>query len=81
MNLYIESLEGGSYVVATGELDTRQPLIKANGEPHTFQCLNEIRNHFEGRTFNKVWLRQTTPYEEMVGQTCHDTTLDMEIDW
>ena len=81
MNLYIESIEGGNYVVTTGESDTQQPLMKAEGKPYTFHCLNEIRNHFEGRSFDKVWLRQATPYEEMVGQTCRDTTLDMEIDW
>ncbi|WP_218311344.1 DUF6482 family protein [Alteromonas antoniana] len=81
MNLYIESIEGGNYVVATGEPDSQQPLMVAEGKPRTFHCLNEIRTHFEGKSFSKVWLRQATPYEEMVGQTSQDTTLDMEIDW
>ncbi len=81
MNLYIESIEGGSYLVATGDVQNQQLLMAEEGKPRTFHCLTEIRSHFEGKQFDKVWLRQTTPYEEMVGQYSKDTCLDMEIDW
>ncbi|MBD3584995.1 NADH-quinone reductase [Salinimonas sp. HHU 13199] len=81
MNLYIESLEGGYYVVATGEQDNRKPLMASQDKPKTFNSIDEIRTHFEDKTFDEVWLRQATPYEEMVGQADNDSELEIEIKW
>ncbi|WP_018983920.1 DUF6482 family protein [Salinimonas chungwhensis] len=81
MNLYIESLEGGYYVVATGDEENRKPVMVKDGKPKTFNSIDEIRVHFDDTTFDKVWLRQATPYEEMVGQANNDTALEMEIKW
>jgi len=81
MNLYIESIEGGNYLAATG-LETSRTLVRDNkSRPKTFHCLNEIKDHFSRSRFDHVWLRQTTPYEEMVGQTDKPDALELEIDW
>ena len=81
MNLYIESLEGGNYLASTG-MGASRTLVRDNkSQPKTFHCLNEIREHFDPQAFEKVWLRQSTPYEEMVGQTDHPGALELEIEW
>lgn len=81
MNLYIESIEGGNYLAATG-LGTSRTLVRdKTSRPKTFHCLNEIKDHFNTKEFEHVWLRQTTPYEEMVGQTDVPDALELEIDW
>lgn len=81
MNLYIESLEGGNYLVSTGDNSDQVLLRDSNERPKVFHCLNEIREHFNQRSFDKVWLRQTTPYEEMVGQNDDPGPLELELDW
>ncbi len=81
MNLYIESLEGGNYLAATG-IGANRTLVRDNkSQPKSFHCLNEIREHFNTKDFEHVWLRQSTPYEEMVGQTDHPGALELEIEW
>ncbi|APD90391.1 DUF6482 family protein [Alteromonas mediterranea] len=81
MNLYIESLEGGNYLASTGMGATRTLVRDNKSQPKTFHCLNEIREHFHTKSFEHVWLRQSTPYEEMVGQTDHPGALELEIEW
>ena len=81
MNLYIESLEGGYFIVSTGEENDRKPVMADEGKPKTFESIDEIRTHFEHKSFDKVWLRQATPYEEMVGQGDNDSSLEVEIAW
>ncbi len=81
MNLYIESIEGGNYLASTG-MGASRTLVRDNkSQPKTFHCLNEIREHFDSQAFEHVWLRQSTPYEEMVGQTDHPGALELEIEW
>lgn len=81
MNLYIESLEGGNYLASTG-MGASRTLVRDNkAQPKTFHCLNEIRAHFDSESFDHVWLRQNTPYEEMVGQHERPSPLDLEIEW
>lgn len=81
MNLYIESLEGGNYLVSTGD-ESQRTLLRDNRErPKMFHCLTEIREHFGNNSFQKVWLKQSTPYEEMVGQRSSQDPLELEIDW
>ncbi|WP_269747623.1 DUF6482 family protein [Salinimonas lutimaris] len=82
MNLYIESLEGGYYVVATGNDETQKPVMADSGRPQTFNSVDQIREYFHGKHFDKVWLKQCTPYDEMVGQADNtEKTLDVEIAW
>lgn len=81
MNLYIESIEGGNYVVETGDGDSRKTVMKSDGKPKTFHCLTEVRTYFENTDFDKVWLRQITPYEEMVGSTSDNGPLEIELEW
>lgn len=81
MNLYIESLEGGNYLASTGNGATRTLVRDNKSQPKTFHCLNEIREHFDHQPFEQVWLRQNTPYEEMVGQHERASPLDLEIEW
>jgi hypothetical protein len=81
MNLYIESIEGGSYLASTGVGATRTLVRDSQSQPKTFHCLNEIKAHFSASSFEHVWLRQSTPYEEMVGQHDAPDALEMEIDW
>lgn len=80
MNLYIESLEGGNYLASTGVGSSRALVRDKSSQPKTFHCLNEIREHFDTQSFEHVWLRQNTPYEEMVGQTDHPGALELEIE-
>ena len=80
MNLYIESLEGGNYLASTGVGASRALVRDKSSQPKTFHCLNEIREHFDAQTFEHVWLRQNTPYEEMVGQTDNSGALELEIE-
>ncbi|MEW9799139.1 DUF6482 family protein [Alteromonas sp. CYL-A6] len=81
MNLYIESIEGGDYLVATGDTESRTVLMDASARPRKFHCLSEIKAHFHNQPFHQVWLKQTTPYEEMVGQPASTSTLELEIAW
>ena len=82
MNLYIESLEGGYFVVATGNDESQQPLMDGSGKPKTFNSIDQIRSYYTDKDFDKVWLKQCTPYDEMVGQADNtEKTLDVEIAW
>ncbi|WP_189408065.1 DUF6482 family protein [Alteromonas halophila] len=81
MNLYIESLEGGNYLVATGNDENKTLLRDSHERPVMFHCLTEIKSYFGDSTFDKVWLTQTTPYEEMIGQSNTEGPLELEIDW
>ncbi|GMM69448.1 hypothetical protein MTsDn1_27430 [Alteromonas sp. MTD1] len=81
MNLYIESLEGGNYLVSTGNGATRTLVRDSKEQPKTFHCINEIKEHFYAQEFEHVWLRQNTPYEEMVGQHQQPGALELEIDF
>lgn len=81
MNLYIESLEGGNYLASTGTAASRTLVRDNKSQPKTFHCINEIREHFDSQPFEQVWLRQNTPYEEMVGQHERTSPLNLEIEW
>ena len=81
MNLFIESIEGGTYLAATGDGQQRDYIRCNKNMPRAFHCLNEIKEHLNGQEFEKVWLKQSTPYEEMCGLDSADYNLEMEIDW
>ncbi|GAA0859429.1 DUF6482 family protein [Aliiglaciecola litoralis] len=81
MKLHIESIEGGTYLASTVE-DKSQQLVRDNGsQPISFHCLNEIKTHFNHMSFEEVWLKQSTPYEEMVGLEVTNEKLEILIDW
>lgn len=81
MKLHIESIEGGTYIASTFENNQYQ-LVRNNGnEPITFHCLNEIKQHFSHTTFEQVWLKQSTPYDEMCGLSEDHEKLELLIDW
>ena len=81
MNLYIESIEGGTYLASLGEKEKQDIVRGRNNEPMTFDCLNEIKVHLNHKNFNEVWLKQSTPYDEMSGLDDKHEKLEMLIDW
>lgn len=82
MNLYLESLEGGFFVAATGNENEKTVIKDDSGKPRTYNSMEQVRAHFSGKDFDKVWLRQCTPYDEMVGQPAdQEKSLDVEVEW
>jgi hypothetical protein len=84
MKLYIESIEGGTYLASEGEgkAEDKQNIVRdRNNIPMTFDCLNEIKVHLNHKRFDEVWLKQTTPYDEMCGLDDKQEKLEMLIDW
>ncbi len=43
MNLFIESIEGGTYLAATGDGQQRDYIRCNKNMPRAFHCLNEIK--------------------------------------
>jgi hypothetical protein len=81
MNLYIESIEGGTYLASVGEKENQNIVRDRNNTPMAFDCLNEIKLHLNHKHFNEVWLKQSTPYDEMCGLDDKSEKLEMLIDW
>ncbi|MFC3094979.1 NADH-quinone reductase [Alteromonas sediminis] len=81
MNLFIESIEGGTYLVAFDDGEARQYIRDNHSRPKAFHCISEIKSHFSGQQFDKVWLKQNTPYDEMCGMEAGTEKLEIEIDW
>nr|WP_136252148.1 DUF6482 family protein [Ningiella ruwaisensis] len=81
MNLFIESIEGGTYIAGVGE-DKAEEYIKDEFRGGMqFHSIAEIRSQLSGREFDKVWLRQNTPYDEMCGSDTSDDKLMIELEW
>jgi hypothetical protein len=81
MNLYIESIEGGTYLASVGVEGKHQLVRDRKSKLKTFNCLNEIKEHFNHKHFDQVWLKQNTPYDEMCGLDDKHEKLEMLIDW
>ena len=81
MNLFIESIEGGTYLAALERGNQRDFLRDNNLKPKTFHCINEIRDHLSGQQFERVTLKQSTPYDEMCGMDPLSQSLEIEIEW
>lgn len=81
MNLLIESIEGGTYLAS--KIDgSKEILVRDKDDnPKSFHCLTEIKEHFSDQTFEEVWLKQATPYDEMCGLDEKHEKLEMLIDW
>jgi hypothetical protein len=57
MKLYIESIEGGTYLASVGEGEQKDIVRDRKNKPITFDCLNEIKEHFNHKHFDQVWLK------------------------
>lgn len=81
MKLYIESIEGGTYLATVAD-HQQHNLVRDNAnKPKVFHCLNEIKEHLHHARFEQVWLKQNTPYDEMCGLDDKNEKLEMLIDW
>ena len=81
MKLYIESIEGGTYLAAVAEQEQRNLIRDRAKNPMIFHCLNEIKEHLNHSHFEQVWLKQSTPYDEMCGLDNKHEKLEMLIEW
>ncbi|MEM0909656.1 MAG: DUF6482 family protein [Pseudomonadota bacterium] len=81
MNLYIESIEGGMYIAGTGEESATSFLRDNYRNASVFQSITDIREQVSGQHFEKVYLKQNTPYDEMCGTDTSDDKLMLELDW
>lgn len=81
MNLFIESIEGGVYLAGIGETKMESLLKEKHSNSHSFQCINTIKSQVKGQNFEKIWLKQNTPYEEMCGLKSSTESLVIELDW
>lgn len=81
MNLFIESIEGGTYVAGYGEEKADTLLRDKKTKSLSFLCINSIKQQTQGTNFEKVWLKQSTPYEEMCGLKSSDESLSIELAW
>ena len=81
MNLFIESIEGGTYIAGIGESSIETYLKDSYNNSRQFQCINTIKQQVEGKQFDKIWLKQTTPYDEMCGLEASNEPLIIELEW
>ncbi|WP_269801914.1 DUF6482 family protein [Zobellella maritima] len=81
MNLFIESIEGGTYLASMVDGQDKKLVRDKHNHPMAFHCLNEIKEHFAHQTFDEVWLKQATPYDEMCGSDINQEKLEMLVDW
>ncbi len=81
MDLHIESIEGGTYLVREVNGEHSRIIKNHHDKPLTFNSLNEIRNYFARTQPEHVWLTQSTPYEEMVGLESNLEPMRIELDW
>jgi hypothetical protein len=81
MNLFIESIEGGSYIAGTGETRADNFIKDKHSNSLSFQCINTIKEQVKGQKFEKIWLTQSTPYEEMCGLNSTNEPPVIELEW
>ena len=81
MDLHIESIEGGTYLASIQDGERRYYVFDEANKPKAFHCLTEIKEYLSQDRFEKVFLKETAPYDEMCGQETHAGAHEMEIDW
>ena len=81
MDLHIESLEGGTYLASITDGERKYYVFDEQNRPKAFHCISEIKNHLSQDRFEKVFLKQDTPYDEMCGLGDEHELQEMEIDW
>jgi len=81
MNLFIESIEGGTYIAGIGVTRADTFLKDKYSNSFSFKCINAIKLKVKGHKFEKIWLKQSTPYEEMCGLNSSTESLVIELEW
>ncbi|TKB46311.1 DUF6482 family protein [Thalassotalea mangrovi] len=81
MDLFIESLEGNTYLVEIGDGGKRSVVTDEQQQPLKFNSLGDIKEHFNEHFLNEVWLEQCTPYEEMCGLVSSGDKLRIRLNW
>jgi hypothetical protein len=81
MNLFIESIEGGTYIAAVGGESAERLLHDNYRDKMAFQSLSDLKEQLAGQNFDNVWLKQNTPYDEMCGSHDENQKLTIELNW
>ncbi|NMH61341.1 DUF6482 family protein [Alteromonas ponticola] len=81
MELHIESIEGGIYLVKKVNGEVCQIVKNDKDMPLTFHSLEEIKSHFANVQIEHAWLTQSTPYEEMVGLESTREPMKIKLEW
>lgn len=81
MDLFIESLEGGRYLVASGNAEQRSLVVDQQHRAKTFHSLGQIREQFADQAIDRVMLKQSTPYDEMCGLESSHGPDEVELNW
>jgi len=81
MNLYIDSIEGGTYLAGMGDTHPTEYLKDEYRDSMQFQSLSDLKEQTSNRQFEKVILRQNTPYDEMCGSEEQKESLTIELNW
>ena len=81
MNLFIESIEGGMYIAGIGSDKPSTFLKDEYRDRRSFQSISDIKDQVSGKQFDKVLLKQNTPYDEMCGSSMCDDKLMIELEW
>jgi hypothetical protein len=81
MNLYIESIEGGTFIASIGKSSGEKQLKDKYRNSRSFQSIRDIKEQLSDQEFEQVWLKQNTPYDEMCGNQDPEQKLMMELDW
>lgn len=65
--LFIESIEGGSYIALTELDDERLPVSDADGKTITGANVSQLQSALSGYKWSSVALVQRAAYDEMIG--------------
>jgi hypothetical protein len=74
VNLFIESIEGGTYIAGTGETKIETFFLDKYSKTLSFQSINNIKLRVEGQKFENVWLKQNTPMKKCAVLTAPQRT-------
>lgn len=80
--LYLESIEGGSYLALT-ELDNeRLPITDSNGNPIKGANLDSVRSALGGARWSSVSVLQRAAYDEMIGHPSEQNPVyEIPVSW
>lgn len=81
MDLHIESIEGGTYLAQITDGERNYYVYDEFNRPKAFHCLSEIKSYLSQERFESVWLKQSTPYDEMCGQERSYELQEIQLEW
>ncbi|WP_395339194.1 DUF6482 family protein [Ningiella sp. W23] len=81
MKLYIESIEGGTFIAKIVNKSSEQILTNNTRKTQQFESIKEIKDQVVNESFDSVWLKQATPYDEMCGLAHSPEKLLLKLDW